>query len=88
MKISIIVPVYNSEKYLIECIESILSQSHRNIELLLVDDESQDTSPEICDMYQTNDERVKVVHKKNWRNGRSEKCRLANGNRRLCNVCR
>ncbi|WP_270643825.1 glycosyltransferase family 2 protein [Merdimonas faecis] len=65
MKISIIVPVYNSEKYLIECIESILSQSHRNIELLLVDDESQDTSPEICDMYQTNDERVKVVHKKN-----------------------
>lgn len=64
MKISIIVPVYNSEKYLIECIESILSQSHRNIELLLVDDESQDTSPEICDMYQTNDERVKVVHKK------------------------
>lgn len=65
VKISIIVPVYNSEKYLKDCIESILQQTFKNIELLLIDDESKDTSPMICDMYQTKDKRVKTLHKKN-----------------------
>ena len=64
-QISIIVPVYNSEKYLGACIDSILSQSFRDIELILVDDGSRDSSPRICDDYAQKDGRVKVIHKAN-----------------------
>ena len=63
--ISIIVPVYNSEKYLGACIDSILSQSFRDFELILVDDGSRDSSPHICDDYAQKDRRVKVIHKEN-----------------------
>lgn len=64
-KISVIVPVYNKELYLKECIESILHQTYRNLELLLVDDESTDSSGAICDSYGKSDERVAVIHQKN-----------------------
>lgn len=64
-KISVIVPVYNKELYLKECIESILHQTYRNLELLLVDDESTDNSGAICDSYGKSDERVTVIHQKN-----------------------
>ena len=64
-QISIIVPVYNSEKYLDACIDSILSQSFRDFELILVDDGSRDSSPHICDDYVQKDGRVKVIHKEN-----------------------
>ncbi len=60
-----IVPVYNKKDYLAQCIESILAQSYRNLELLLVDDESTDGSGEICDRYAAKDERVRVFHQKN-----------------------
>lgn len=63
-KISVIVPVYNGEKYLDRCIKSILNQSYDNIELVLVDDGSPDNSGEICDSYLA-DSRVKVIHKNN-----------------------
>jgi glycosyltransferase involved in cell wall biosynthesis len=63
--ISVIVPVYNSEKYLHKCIDSILSQSFTNFELLLVDDGSQDCSGEICDEYTVKDSRVRAFHKAN-----------------------
>lgn len=81
MKVSIIVPVYNSEKYLEECIKSILYQTFKNIELILVDDESKDTSPKICDMYQARDGRVKVLHKKNGgtADARNEGLKIASG---------
>ena len=63
-KVSVIVPVYNVENYLERCIKSILGQTYENLELILVDDGSTDTSPAICDRYQ-NDPRVKVLHKEN-----------------------
>lgn len=58
-------PVYNSEKYISKTIDSILSQSYTEFELLLIDDGSQDMSGKICDEYARKDARVKVVHKKN-----------------------
>ena len=64
-KISIIVPVYNTEKYLESCINSILSQTFSNFELLLINDGSTDNSGTICDKYATKDSRVRVFHKEN-----------------------
>lgn len=64
-KISVVVPVYNVEKYLERCIKSILGQTYSNLELILVDDGSTDHSPEICDAYQKADDRVRVLHKEN-----------------------
>lgn len=64
-EISVIVPVYNAEKYLSCCINSILAQSFTNFELLLIDDGSTDKSSEICDDYAAKDQRIKVFHKKN-----------------------
>jgi glycosyltransferase involved in cell wall biosynthesis len=64
-KVSIIVPVYNAEQYLDRCIESILSQTFSDFELILVDDGSYDNCPAICDNYAAQDKRVKVIHKNN-----------------------
>lgn len=63
--ISIIVPVYNAEKYLSQCINSILAQEFSNFELLLINDGSHDNSGKICDEYAQKDERIRVFHKKN-----------------------
>lgn len=63
--ISIIVPCYNVEQYLPKCIESILAQTYRNLEILLVDDGSPDRCGEICDKYAKKDSRIKVIHKPN-----------------------
>ncbi|MGI6180371.1 glycosyltransferase family 2 protein [Butyricicoccus intestinisimiae] len=64
-KISIIIPVYNVESYLDECIQSVIKQSYTNLEILLIDDGSTDKSGEICDSYKIQDDRIKVIHKKN-----------------------
>ena len=64
-KVSIIVPVYNAEKYLCECVDSILSQTLTDLEVILVDDGSADSSPVICDGYAERDKRVKAIHQKN-----------------------
>lgn len=63
--ISIIVPVYNAEKYLERCIESVLKSTYKALELILVDDGSEDLSSEICETYAAYDERVLVIRKKN-----------------------
>lgn len=63
--ISVIVPVYNVEPYLRQCIDSILNQTYTDFELILVDDGSTDRCPEICDKYKEKDDRVRVLHKTN-----------------------
>lgn len=63
--ISVIIPVYNVEDYLRRCVDSILAQSYRNLEILLVDDGSPDGSGAICDDYAARDPRVRVIHKEN-----------------------
>lgn len=78
--VSVIVPIYNQQDYLRQCIESILNQSHQNLEVYLIDDGSTDSSGSICEEYQAKDSRVKVVHKSNGglsdaRNAGLERCR-------------
>lgn len=63
--VSIIVPVYNTEKYLPRCIDGILNQSHSNIEIILVNDGSVDNSGSICEAYGVKDMRIQVIHKEN-----------------------
>lgn len=66
-QVSVIVPVYNAENYLAECVDSILAQTIQDLECILVDDGSTDSSPAICDAYAEKDCRVKVIHKANGR---------------------
>ena len=63
--ISVIVPAYNTEKYLNKCVDSILNQTFKDFEFILVDDGSSDASGKICDEYATKDSRIVVIHKEN-----------------------
>ena len=63
--VSIIIPIYNSEAFLDKCIQSAINQSYKNIEIILVDDGSIDSSGEICDNYSSIDNRIKTIHKNN-----------------------
>lgn len=63
--ISVIVPVYNVEKFLSRCLNSILAQTYNNLEVILVDDGSTDNSGKICDDYALKDKRIRVIHKQN-----------------------
>lgn len=62
--LSIIVPAYNGEKYLEKCITSIIDQSYKNLEIILIDDKSPDLSGEICEKFAMKDDRIKVFHNK------------------------
>ena len=64
--ITVIVPIYQVEKYLKKCLDSILNQTYKNLEIILVDDGSKDNSPQICEEYKTKDSRIKVIQRK-WR---------------------
>lgn len=79
--ISVIVPVYNVEQYLDKCVQSILTQTYKDFELILVDDGSIDNCPQICDNYEKKDKRVRVLHKKNGglSDARNEGTKIAEG---------
>ena len=64
-KISVIVPVYNVEKYLLECVDSILAQTFTDFELILINDGSQDSSGAICEEYAAKDKRITLIHQEN-----------------------
>lgn len=65
IKFSIIIPVYKVEEYLERCVNSVIGQTYKNIEIILVDDGSPDRCPEMCDAYAAQDDRIKVIHKEN-----------------------
>ena len=63
--ISVVVPIYKVEQYLHECIDSLINQTYKNIEIILVDDGSPDSCPSICDKYKEDNDNMVVIHKKN-----------------------
>ena len=63
--VSIIIPVYNAENYIRDCLNSVIKQTYRNIEIILIDDGTLDNSGIICEEYAMKDERIRVIHKKN-----------------------
>ncbi len=78
--VSIIVPVYNAEKYLNRCLESIVNQTYRNIEILLIDDGSPDSCPQMCEEWAQKDSRIIVIHKENEGAGQARNTGLDNAN--------
>ncbi|MDY2589091.1 MAG: glycosyltransferase family 2 protein [Agathobacter sp.] len=81
LRFSVIIPCYNIEKFLPECIESLISQDYTDVEIILVDDGATDKVPEICDRYALIDSRIKVVHKENGGlvSARQAGCSVATG---------
>ena len=63
--VSVILPIYNVENYLEKCVNSVLSQTYHNLEVILVDDGAKDNSGKICDELKKKDKRIRVVHKEN-----------------------
>ena len=63
--VSIVIPIYNVEKYIEKCLDSVIKQTYKNIEIILVDDGSPDNCGKICDSYANNDKRIQVIHKEN-----------------------
>lgn len=76
-KVSVIIPVYNDEKYLEQCVKSALDQTYQNLEVILVDDGSTDTTPTLCEKLHDQDQRVRVLHKENGGVGSSRNAGLA-----------
>lgn len=79
--VSVVVPIYRVEKYLRKCVDSLLQQTYKNIEIILVDDGSPDACPEICDELKKTDDRIVVIHKKNGglSDARNAGIQIANG---------
>ncbi len=74
--ISVIIPIYKVEKYLDKCVQSIVDQTYTNLEIILVDDESPDNCPAMCDAWAAKDSRIKVIHKKNEGAGKARNVAL------------
>ncbi len=82
MKFSIIIPVYNVKIYIERCITSVLNQTYKNYEIILVDDGSNDGSDKICDEYVKQDNRIRVIHQKNQGVSAAKKCWNSSSDRR------
>lgn len=80
-KLSIIIPIYNVEKYLPQCLDSVINQTYKNLEIILINDGSSDSCPKICEEYAAKDYRIKVIHKKNGglSDARNEGLKIASG---------
>lgn len=78
--VSVIVPVYKAEKYLEKCVESIINQTYKNLEIILVDDGSPDNCPAMCDEFTKRDSRIKVFHKKNGGQASARNLAINNSN--------
>ena len=76
--VSVVVPIYNVERYLDRCIESIVNQTYTNLEILLIDDGSPDHCPEMCDEWAKKDHRIRVIHKKNAGQGMARNTGIEN----------
>lgn len=76
-KVSIIIPVYNDEKHLKQCVDSVLNQTYKNLEIILVDDGSTDNTPQICEDYRENYDQIRVLRKKNGGVGSSRNAGVA-----------
>ena len=63
--VSVVIPVYNVEKYLRECVDSVINQTYRHIEIILIDDGSTDSGGDICDEYMSTDSRIRLIHQEN-----------------------
>lgn len=85
--ISVIVPIYNVEKYLKRCINSIINQTYTNLEIILVDDGSPDNCGKICDEYAKKDARIKVIHKENGGVSQARNVGIDNANRTIYCFC-
>lgn len=78
--ISVIIPVYNAEKYLSACLESVMAQTYKNLEILLVNDGSTDNSVAVCEEFAVKDQRIKLIHKENGGVSSARNCGLQNAN--------
>ena len=87
-KVSVIVPVYNAEKFLNRAIDSLLRQTLKDIEIILVDDGCKDNCPQICDYYATKDKRIIVIHQENAGQAQARGAGLEIAKRKICNVFR
>lgn len=85
--VSVVVPVYNVEDYLVGCIDSVTEQTYKNLEIILVDDGATDSSGRMCDEIAETDSRIKVIHKKKRRAFRRAKCRHRGRLGRVADVC-
>ena len=85
--VSVIVPVYNAEKYLEECIRSLTEQTLSSLELIFVDDGSTDASPKILERYRARDpEHIRVITREERRAGKGKKCRTCGCHGRICGI--
>ena len=78
--VTVIIPVYNVEKFLDRCVQSVVNQTYKNLEIILVDDGSPDNCPAMCDEWSRKDSRIKVVHKRNAGLGMARNTGIENAN--------
>lgn len=86
-KVTVIVPVFNVQDYLPKCIDSLISQTYRNLEIILVDDGSHDDSGNICDKFSQTDKRIIVIHKENGGVSEARNLGIENATRRIDYIC-